>query len=656
MLGRGDVKYHMGWSADRVTLAGKSVHLSLAFNPSHLEWVNTVVEGRVRAKQDREDRDPDRKAVMPLLIHGDAAFAGQGLVAECLNLASLEGYKTGGTIHVVINNQVGFTTSPEDGRSTYYATDIARVLRAPVFHVNGEDPEAVAWVVRLAVDYRQTFQQDVLIDLYCYRKYGHNEADEPSFTQPLMYDVIRSKATPRDVYAQKLVGSGVLPAEAPQKLLDATYARLEQALEQTRKTGAKRPTSGMAGLWANYRGGADDATPEVPTAIPEEKLRSYLRALAKVPAGFTPHEKIEKLLEGRHKLAEGPSDQPFDWSTGECLALAGLLAEGHPVRFSGQDSRRGTFSQRHAVFADIKSGRRYTPLSALGLPKQGKIEIFDSPLSEAGVLGFDYGFSLDYPDALVCWEAQFGDFANGAQVIIDQFIASAEDKWNRLSGLVLLLPHGFEGQGPEHSSARIERFMNLCAEDNIQVCNLTTPAQYFHVLRRQVLRPYRKPLVIMTPKSLLRAKGAVSTLRDLSEGGFQRIIADPAIEARGARRVLVCSGKVYYDLLAHREAKKIADVAILRLEQLYPLQDKDLDAALAPYKPGTEVVWVQEEPANMGAWYALHTRWPKKTLERNPLTAVCRPESASPATGSAASHKFEQNLLVEQAFAAAAKK
>src|SRR5438445_2865621 len=529
LMGRGDVKYHLGYSSDRLTRSGKRLQRSLAFDPSHREWVNGVVEGRVRAKQDRDEpRDPERKKVLPILIHGDAAFAGQGLVAETLNLANLEGYTTGGTIHVVINNQVGFTTNPEDARSTPYCTDIARVLRAPVFHVNGEDPEAVVWAVQLAIEYRQTFGQDVLIDLYCYRKYGHNEADEPSFTQPVMYEVIRRKPPARAIYARQLAQSGIATPQEAEELMHARVQQLEEELERTRKTGAKRAQSAMAGLWSKYRGGPDKDTPEVPTAVPMQKLRELLRATSRVPADFTPHEKIAKLLDLRGKLAEGSGEEPFDWATGEHLAFATLLDEGTPIRFSGQDSRRGTFSQRHAVLSDVRNGRRYTPLANLR-PGQGRFEIYDSPLSEAGVLGFDYGFSLDTPEWLTCWEAQFGDFGNGAQVVIDQFISSAEDKWNRLSGVVLLLPHGFEGQGPEHSSARLERFLQLCAEDNMQVCNLTTPAQYFHALRRQVLRPWRKPLVIMTPKSLLRHKHAVSTLTDLSEAGFQRIIPDVAV-------------------------------------------------------------------------------------------------------------------------------
>jgi 2-oxoglutarate dehydrogenase E1 component len=410
----------------------------------------------------------------------------------------------------------------------------------------------------------------------------------------------------------------------------------------------------MAGLWRSYRGGSDDQTPEAETAVSEEKLRGYLRKLGEVPEGFTPHDKIEKLLEQRRKLADGPADMQFDWATAEHLAFASLLDQGVPVRLSGQDSRRGTFSQRHAVLADVKTGARFTPLRTLeGLDAAGRrarFDVYDSPLSEAGVLGFDYGMSLDWPDALIAWEAQFGDFANAAQVVIDQFLSSCEDKWLRLNGLVMLLPHGFEGQGPEHSSARLERFLQLCAEDNMQVCYLTTPAQYFHVLRRQVLRPYRKPLVMMTPKSLLRAKGATSSLRELSAGKFERILGDPHVKPDGVKRVLLCSGKVYYDLATYRDAKKREDVAIIRLEQLYPLRDAQLQAALAPYKDGVEVVWVQEEPFNMGGWYYLHARWPEALKRAHPLRCASRPESASPATGSAASHKYEQQLLVEQSF------
>ena len=653
MMGRGDVKYHLGYSGDRTLPDGRSMHLSLAFNPSHLEIVDPVVEGRVRAKQDRTlnwegapaPRDPERRKVLPVLIHGDAAFAGQGIVAEVLNLANLEGYATGGTIHVIINNQVGFTTNPEDARSTPYATDIGRVLRAPVFHVNGEDPEAVVWAVQLAVDYRQQFRQDVLIDLYSYRKYGHNEGDEPAFTQPRMYEVIRQKKPPREVYAQRLAQEGVATGGEADELMRERMARLEAELERTRKEGAKRTSSAMAGLWSKYRGGPDSATPEVATAVAEPKLRELLLKLSQVPSGFTPNDKVAKLLDGRRKLAQGDGSEPFDWGTGEHLAFATLLDEGAPIRFSGQDSRRGTFSHRHAVLADMRDGKRYTPLAHLR-EGQGRFDIFDSPLSEAGVLGFDYGWSLDMPEALCCWEAQFGDFTNGAQVVIDQFISSAEDKWNRLSGVVLLLPHGFEGQGPEHSSARLERFLQLCAEDNMQVCYPTTPAQLFHLLRRQVLRPWRKPLVVLTPKSLLRHRLAVSSLRDLARGSFQRIIVD--LPAKQATRVLLCSGKVYYDLITAREARKRDDVAIVRFEQLYPLSDALLAETVKPFK-GAQLVWVQEEPFNMGAWYHVRARWPE-VVGRGRLVPVARPESASPATGSEKSHNYEQKLLVDQAF------
>ena len=653
MLGRGDVKYHMGYSSDRKLKGGKSLHLSLAFNPSHLEIVDPVVEGRVRAKQDRtldwegapEPRDPERRKVLPVLIHGDAAFAGQGVVAEVLNLANLEGYATGGTVHVIVNNQVGFTTNPEDARSTPYSTDIARVLRAPVFHVNGDDPEAVVWATQLAIEYRQKFQQDVLIDLYCYRKYGHNEGDEPAFTQPRMYEVIRQKKPPREVYARRLSEEGVAGGGEAEELMRARVARLEAELERTRKEGAKRSFSAMAGLWSKYRGGPDSGMPEVATAVPEAKLRELLHRLSQVPAGFTPNDKVAKLLEGRRKLAEGKGTEPFDWGVGEHLAFATLLDEGTPIRFSGQDARRGTFSHRHAVLADARDGKRYTPLAHLR-EGQGRFDIFDSPLSEAGVLGFDYGFSLDMPEALCCWEAQFGDFVNGAQVVIDQFISSAEDKWNRLSGIVLLLPHGFEGQGPEHSSARLERFLQLCAEDNMQVCYPTTPAQIFHLLRRQVLRQWRKPLVVMTPKSLLRHRLAVSSLADLASGSFQRIIVDPA--PRQAKRVLLCSGKIYYDLITAREAKKREDVAIVRFEQLYPLSDSLLAETVKPFK-GAELIWVQEEPFNMGAWYHVRARWPE-VVGKGRLVPVARAESASPATGSEKSHRYEQQLLVDQAF------
>jgi 2-oxoglutarate dehydrogenase E1 component len=646
-LGAGDVKYHLGYSSDVSTGGGHAVHLSMAFNPSHLEWVNPVVEGRVRAKIDRRKR----KSTMPLLVHGDASFMGQGVVAETLNLEMLEGYSTGGTIHLVVNNQIGFTTVPSDSRSTRYCTDIARELRVPVFHVNGEDPEAVIQVTRLAVEYRQRFKQDVVIDMYCYRKYGHNEGDEPRFTQPLMYALVDRKPGVRDTYVKRLVDAGHITREEADAIAAERRSTLEQALEDARKGDYQHMPEAMGGVWAPYRGGADASVPEVPTTFPKEILLDTADRLATVPAGFHANPKALKILETRRERAH--AGHGLDWGAAEHLALASILLEGHGIRISGQDARRGTFSHRHAVLFDGQTGEPYTPLAHLdepGRPAVGRFEIYDSPLSEAGVLGFEYGYSLDRPDKLVVWEAQFGDFANTAQVIIDQFISSAEDKWGRLSGLVLLLPHGFEGQGPEHSSARIERFLQLSAEDNIQVCNLTTPAQLFHALRRQVNRPWRKPLVILTPKSLLRHHEAVSTLDDLAEGAFQRVIPDAAVHPDGVKRILLCSGKVFYDLVAERRRLAREDVAIVRLEQYYPLSDA-LDRALSPYAPGTPLVWVQEEPRNMGAWYFLSARRDELVKGRHPLSLVSRPESASPATGSKAAHDLEQKMLLAAAFA-----
>ncbi len=642
-MGAGDVKYHLGHSTDRVTGSGKSIHLTLAFNPSHLEFVNPVVEGRVRAKQDRRKR----KSVMPLLIHGDAAFIGQGIVPETLNLAGLEGYGTSGTVHLVVNNQIGFTTLPEDSRSTRYCTDIARMMRVPVFHVNGEDPEAVIHVARLAIEYRQRFGEDVVIDMYCYRRYGHNETDEPRFTQPTMYATIDKKPTIRDVYVRRLLRSGHIDEASATALQTERKAALELALEEEKQGDYLQLPSAMGGLWTAYRGGPDAGTPEVPTSFPKQGLIEIATQLATVPAGFAANPKVLKLIEGRRdKIASG---QPFDWGTGEHLAFATLLRQGYRVRLSGQDARRGTFTHRHAVLFDATSGRRHTPLATLeGAP----FEVWDSPLSEAGVLGFEYGYSLDCPDALVIWEAQFGDFANGAQVIIDQFIVSGEDKWKRLSGLVMLLPHAYEGQGPEHSSARIERFLQLAAQDNIQVMNLTTPAQLFHALRRQVIRTWRKPLVIFTPKSLLRHPKAVSTVDDLATGQFEKVLADANASQPGhygaVKRVLLCSGKVYYDLVEARDAAGRHDVAILRLEQLYPLNGA-LETALAPYAAGTPLVWVQEEPRNAGAWYFLCSNLERVIGSRLPLSVVSRAAAASPATGSMASHKLEQQRLVEEA-------
>jgi 2-oxoglutarate dehydrogenase E1 component len=653
-LGAGDVKYHLGYSNEVVTQSGRSVHLSMAFNPSHLEFVDPVVEGRVRAKIDRRKR----KSTMPLLIHGDASFMGQGVVAETLNLAQLEGYTTGGTIHLVVNNQIGFTTLPKDSRSTRYCTDVARMLRVPVFHVNGEDPEAVIQVTRLAIEFRQRFKQDVVIDMYCYRKYGHNEGDEPRFTQPVMYALIDKKPTVRDVYVARLVAAGHITREEADAIAQERRATLERALEEARQGDFHQMPEAMGGVWAPYRGGPDAGVPEVSTAFPKERLLAALDKLTTMPPGFRANPKALKIIEQRRIRAL--TGQPLDWGTAEHLAFATILLEGHGIRFTGQDSRRGTFSHRHAVLFDTETGEPYTPLAhlcddapgssnAAAHNHVGRFEIYDSPLSEAGVLGFEYGYSLDRPDKLVVWEAQFGDFANAAQVIIDQFIVSAEDKWGRLSGLVLLLPHGFEGQGPEHSSARIERFLQLSAEDNIQVCNLTTPAQFFHVMRRQLKRLWRKPLVVFTPKWLLRFAEASSPLDELANGSFQRVIPDDSVEPTKVKRILLCSGKVYYDLSAERRKRKRDDVAIVRLEQLYPINDT-LTKALAPYREGTPLTWVQEEPRNMGPWYFLNSRKAELFGTRHVLSLVSRPESASPATGSKAAHDLEQAMLLDQAF------
>ena len=649
-LGGGDVKYHLGYSSDRVTTSGAKVHLSLAFNPSHLEFVNPVVEGRVRAKQ---DRGRSASTVVPFLIHGDAAFMGQGVVPETLNLAGLEGYSTGGTVHLVVNNQVGFTTNPSDSRSTRYCTDITRMLKVPVFHVNGEDPEAVIQVTRLAMEFRQKFAQDVVIDMYCYRRYGHNEADEPRYTQPLMYALIDAKPTVREVYVQRLVASHQVTKTEAEQIGDERKAKLEKALTEARDGDFLHAPDAMNGVWKPYVGGPDANVPEVPTGVSKEILLDLLDRLGHIPEGFHANTKAQKIVEARKERLTKQGN--LFWETAEALAFASLLREGTPIRLSGQDARRGTFSHRHAVLRDTQTGAGYTPLhhvTANGV--QGRFQVWDSPLSETGVLGFEYGYSLDTPEGLVIWEAQVGDFANGGQVIIDQFLASAEDKWLRLSGLVLLMPHGYEGQGPEHSSARIERWLQMAAEDNIQVCNPTTPAQFFHLLRRQVKRPWRKPLAVMTPKSLLRNPVATSTLEDLVSGEFKRVIPDdittePA-KASGVKRILLTSGKVFYDLHKAREERKRTDIAIVRLEQYYPLSTA-LNEVLSAYPAGTELFWVQEEPKNMGAWYFIKAHLPDHLKGRFPLQCVSRAESASPATGSKASHELEQQMLVDAAFA-----
>ena len=644
--GSGDVKYHLGYSHDWKTASGKQVHLSLCFNPSHLEFVNPVVLGRTRANQDRTG-DKERAQNMALLIHGDAGFAGQGMMQEVLNLSQLSGYTVGGTLHVIVNNQIGFTTSPGEGRSTPYATDAAKMLQIPIFHVNGESPEAVAQVVRLAMDFRERFRRDVIIDVYGYRRLGHNEGDEPSFTQPVLYRAIEKRKPVREGYLDHLLALNEVTREEADQIAERRREHLEKALSESRRADYKLPNEPLHGVWSKYPGGLEQSVPEVQTGVDATRLSELLLAQTRLPETFQPHPKIKKFLEARKAMAKG--SQPLDWSAAETLAYASLSAEGYRIRLSGQDTARGTFSHRHAVLHDYQTGARHTPLQHLA-PNQGPVEICNSPLSEMGVLGFDYGYSLEWPDGLILWEAQFGDFCNVAQVIIDQFLASAEKKWRRLSGLVLLLPHGFEGQGPEHSSARLERFLALAAEDNLQIVNATTPAQFFHVLRRQVLRPWRKPLVVMTPKSLLRHPSVTSTLGECATGSFRRVIPDDKVKPEQTRRVLLCSGKIYYELQKYREQNRRDNIALLRVEQLYPLPDAVLESALAGYFDGTDVIWVQEEPENMGAWPYLRVRFGDFLFGRLPFSCVSRPASASPATGSASSHKQEQEQLITAAF------
>lgn len=645
--GSGDVKYHLGHSKKFRTASGREVHLSLSFNPSHLEFVNPVVLGRARANSDRLG-DFERRKTLALLIHGDAAFAGQGVAQEILNLSQLPAYRVGGTVHIIVNNQVGFTTSPEDARSTTYCTDVAKMLQVPIFHVNGEDPEAVMQVVNLAMDFRTNFQRDVVIDMYGYRRLGHNEADEPSFTQPQLYRAIEQRKPVREGYLDHLLQlGGITRAEADQ-IAEDRRQHLEKALFESRAPGYKLPTDAASGIWANFKGGSDGAVPEVETGYDPVRLADLVLKTTQVPDNFTLHPKLRKILENRRAMAAGT--ESLDWATAEAAAMASLAVDGNRIRLSGQDCGRGTFSQRHAVLHDFNTGKPWTPLQHL-MPKQGPVEIYNSALSEVGVLGFEYGYSLECPDGLVLWEAQFGDFVNVAQVIVDQFITSAEDKWRRLSGVTMLLPHAFEGQGPEHSSARLERFLSLCAEDNIQVAYPTTPAQYFHLLRRQLLRHLRKPLVVMTPKSLLRHPKCVSPLSDLATGCWQRIIPDLSVDPAGVTRILLCSGKVYFELEARRQELNARHVAIVRVEQLYPLTQDHVSAALAAFPASAPAVWVQEEPANMGAWTHMHMSFSDVLFRGTPLRCISRPASASPATGSSNSHKIEQELIISTAFA-----
>ncbi|MCC6748726.1 MAG: 2-oxoglutarate dehydrogenase E1 component [Deltaproteobacteria bacterium] len=644
--GDGDVKYHKGYGSEVRTQTGRAVHLSLTANPSHLEAVSPVVEGRVRAKQRQKGDTETRRAVLPLLIHGDAAFAGQGIVAETLNLSLLPGYRTGGTVHLVIDNQIGFTTLPGEARSTCYATDVAKMIEAPIFHVNGEDPEAMVFATELALRFRQTFGRDVVVDLVCYRRHGHNEGDDPTYTQPVMYARIAERPPVAELYRQQLVAAGELGAAEAEELALDYRARLEQAHELVKRTRTQfRPRTfeeHWQGLDAPFSFAPTD------TGVPRELLGEVGRALTAAPADFHLNPKIARRLEAQRKALEG--DGSVDWAFAEALAFGTLLAEGTPVRLSGQDSARGTFSQRHAVWQDVTSQAPFVPLNHLR-EGQARFCVYNSSLSEAAVLAFEYGYALSEPRMLILWEAQFGDFANGAQVIVDQFITGAESKWERDNGLVLLLPHGYEGQGPEHSSAYLERYLQATADHNIQVCYPTTPAQYFHLLRRQVRRPFRLPLVVMTPKSMLRRKEAVSALGELADGRFQEVLDDTR-DPRSVRRIVLCTGKLFWELREACERQGREDVALVRLEQLYPLHEERLTAALGRYPAATELTWAQEEPENRGAWSYIFPI----LLRLAPglrLAYAGRRRSASSATGSLKAHEHEQQQVLEAALARA---
>lgn len=661
--GSGDVKYHLGASSDRI-FDDNNVHLSLTANPSHLEIVDPVVLGKVRAKQDQHGCAPDnRTAVMPLLIHGDAAFAGQGVVAECLGLSGLRGHRTGGSIHFIINNQIGFTTDPRFSRSSPYPSDVAKMVEAPIFHVNGDDPEAVVFAAKVATEYRQKFQKPVVIDMFCYRRFGHNEGDEPAFTQPLMYRKIRSHPSILEVYSQKLIAEGTVSEAEVEEMKSAWRSKLDAEFEIAQ---GYKPNKAdwLDGRWAGLKAVREDSDDprRGQTGVPVETLQQIASALTTVPEGFHVHRTIQRFLDNRKKMME--TGQGIDWAMAEALSFGSLLVEDHRVRLSGQDVERGTFSSRHSVLIDQENEERYTPLNHIK-EGQGRYEVINSMLSEEAVLGFEYGYTLSEPNALTLWEAQFGDFANGAQVVFDQFISSGERKWLRMSGLVCLLPHGYEGQGPEHSSARLERWLQMCAEDNMQVAYCTTPSNYFHIMRRQLKREFRKPLILMTPKSLLRHKRCVSTLDDIAEGtSFHRVLKDDAqkggegiklVKDDKIRRVVICTGKVYYDLYEEREKRGIDDVYLIRVEQLYPFPAKSLAAEVARFKKA-DVVWCQEEPKNMGSWSFVepYLEWVLKTAgaKVDRPRYVGRSASAATATGLMSKHLVQLQAFLDEAFAA----
>lgn len=639
----GDVKYHMGFSSN-ISTPGGAVHLVLSFNPSHLEIINPVVEGSVKARQDRRNQK-DLNSVIPILLHGDAAFAGQGVVMETMNMAETRAYTTGGTIHIVVNNQIGFTTSnPFDARSTLYCTDVANMVQAPVFHVNGDDPEAVIFVTQLALNFRMAFNKDVVIDLICYRRHGHNEADEPATTQPMMYQAIHKHPTTRKIYADKLINAGIITEREVQKMQSDYDLSLDGNKEVSRPI-LSEDTYSYSTHWKKYFGHAWDMPCD--TAVTLDTIRSCSEQMQKLPPEFAIHPRVAKVIDSRRKMAEGTL--ALDWGFAENMAYATLLFEKHNIRISGQDIGRGAFAHRHAILYSQKNGNRYIPLQHLS-KVQGKFYVFDSLLSEVGVLGFEYGYSSTDPETLVVWEAQFGDFANGAQVVIDQFISSGETKWSRLSGLVMLLPHGYEGQGPEHSSARLERYLQLCAEQNMQVCIPTTPAQIFHLLRRQIIRPQRKPLIIMSPKSLLRHKQAISTLEDLSLGKFLAVIPEYAVvDNSKITRLILCSGKVYYDLIGSRDQKRLKHIAVIRIEQLYPFPSLLLEHEFKRYCNIKIVVWCQEEPQNQGSWYQIRHRLVNLLDTKYSVLYAGRKQSAAPAVGDFATHIAQQKAVVESA-------
>ena len=642
--GDGDVKYHLGYSNDHVTHDGSQIHVSLSPNPSHLELVDPVIQGIVRAKQEYL-HDVRRKRVLPIAMHGDAAFTGQGIISETLSLSQINGYHTGGTIHVIVNNNLGFTANPSETRFTPYPTAVGKMIESPIFHVNADDPEAVVHAARMAIEYRQWFKVDVLIDLWCYRRYGHNETDDPSYTQPLIYKSIRKHPTVCQRYTQRLLEEGAITNGGVTDMRNSILGCLDAGLAESKTTERKQHFPTLGGVWKGMQRAGDDWSAD--TAVSTDLIRKVGDRATTVPSGFTVNSKLQRLLNTRKEMVAG--ERPIDWGCGEMLAFGTLLLEGVPVRIDGQDSQRGTFSHRHAVWHDAETGRKYTPLAHLA-EEQPYFVIYNSMLSELAVMGFAYGISSADPRRLVVWEAQFGDFANGAQPIIDQFIVSGESKWQRMCGIVLLLPHGYEGQGPEHSSARLERYLNLSAEKNIQVAYPSTPAQLFHVLRRQMMRKFRKPLILMTPKSLLRHKGCVSELEEFTDNGFMNVIDDRAVRnKKKVRRVVLCTGKIFYDLLEAKEEAKIEDIAIVRVEQLYPFPEEELRDILGKYRNVKDVYWVQEEPENMGAWMFMAPRL--RTLLPKGLEPVYRgrDEAASPATGALRMHQREQSEIVRSA-------